>query len=370
MKILDRYIIRQFLINFVILTMALMSLFVLVDMLLDFDEFLAAGEARAGRFGSVLVATVYSIVDYYYPMTLLLFVFLAGLLVAAAMGFTIWGLARAGEVVAMVASGISMYRVAAPILVVGCSLNMLSLPVQEYLIPALAEKLARGKNQVASDTVRTFELRFAYDGKGDLFTAEKFEPATQTLTHLTILERDPQTGAILREICAQQGMWDQDAQAWRLSRDATATWRPTGAERPRAPEALAAFASDLSPKLILARRATIYPRLLSLGELNEMAKNPAADGALLTQIMQGRFSLMVVNMLILVMALPFFLLREPTPVMKQAIKAIGLCLAAWGLAIVVMQVNSGYLLSPYTAAWLPVVIYLPLSALLLQRIKT
>jgi hypothetical protein len=33
-------------------------------------------------------------------------------------------------------------------------------------------------------------------------------------------------------------------------------------------------------------------------------------------------------------------------------------------------VNTGLLGNPYTAAWLPVVIYLPIGALLLQTIRT
>ena len=47
MKILDRYIILQFLLNFVILFVVIMMLFVLVDLIVDLDEFLSAGRDRA-----------------------------------------------------------------------------------------------------------------------------------------------------------------------------------------------------------------------------------------------------------------------------------------------------------------------------------
>jgi len=346
-----------------------MSLVVLVDLLLDFDRFVDAGRLRADQFGgSVVVATLYSILDYYYPVTLLAFVFLSGLLVVAAMGFTLWGMGKAGELVALIAGGVSLYRVAAPVLVAGCLVNLLAMPMQEYLIPALADKLARGKGQVGADTISTFDVRLAVDGRGNLFSAKTFDPKTQTMQNLTILERDPASGRVLRCITAGGAQWD--GTRWRLSAGQTVTRSGGGEARPRALLPIAAYETDLSPKLLLARRATIYPRLLSLGELREMAANPAADQALLTQIMQSRFSLMVVNVLILVMALPFFLLREPANRMVQAVQAAGLVLGAWGLALVVMQVNTGLLGNPYTAAWLPVVIYLPVSALLLQRVRT
>ena len=42
----DRYIIRQFLVNFVILLCVMMMLFTVVDMILNLDEFLEAGRLR------------------------------------------------------------------------------------------------------------------------------------------------------------------------------------------------------------------------------------------------------------------------------------------------------------------------------------
>ena len=108
MNILDRYIVRAFLVNFGILLVVLMSLFVLVDLIIDFDEFLKGGQVRADRYGGVFLATMFSIVDYYGPVIVLMYVFLSGLLVVTAMGFTLSGLQRTQELTAMVASGLSL----------------------------------------------------------------------------------------------------------------------------------------------------------------------------------------------------------------------------------------------------------------------
>src|SRR4051812_7421296 len=124
MKILDRYIIlRNFLINFVILLVVFVLLFVLVDLVFNFDEFL-----KAGRGMGLMRGLVWVVWDYYSPMVPFLYVYFSGLLVVAAMGFTFAGLSRSGEMVAMVSSGISMYRIAAPVVVVGFLLNALALP--------------------------------------------------------------------------------------------------------------------------------------------------------------------------------------------------------------------------------------------------
>src|SRR5688500_19832955 len=136
MKIIDRYIIRQFVLNFLILMVIFGLLFTLVNVTLNLDDFLDAGRRRAAEFpGGVAAATVWAIADYNLPMVLLLFVFFCGLLVVGAMGFTLAGLARTRELVAMISSGMSMYRIAAPIVFAGAIISSLALPNQEFLIP-------------------------------------------------------------------------------------------------------------------------------------------------------------------------------------------------------------------------------------------
>ncbi len=424
MKTLDRYIIRQFLINFTILLFVLMSLYVLVDMIVDLDEFVEAGvirarqieiEREAQRRGvsasslellfereaglrrgaqelgltlpeadalaaslepgplAVVWGMLVKIAGYYGPMILLLYAFLSGLIVVAAMGFTVSAMQRTRELTAVMASGVSMYRVAAPIVVVGIALNALTLPLQEYLIPPLAPKLARSKSKIKYESIESFPVLFAADEQNHLLSAAEFDAARQRLRDLTILERDDR-GLTVRRITASQGVWleDADPPGWRLILGTAI--RPEAELPPGTPaqQSLDFFPTELSPTVLLTRRAAIYQRLLSLRELQRMQANPAvapADRASITQIIWGRFSMLVVNALVLVMGLPFFLIRGPVNLFVQAIKAAAVCLGAWGLGLTLLQVGGGTL-NPVLAAWLPVVLYLPLSAALLQLIKT
>jgi len=377
MKKLDRYIIEQFLVNFVILLAVMACLFVTVDLLVDVDEFLEAGRIRADQYGGVFAATLWTIGDYYGPTLVLMYVFFCGLLVVGAMGFTFTGLARNGELVAMVSSGVSMHRIAAPVLVIGLLLNGLAIPNQELLIPRLSHKLARSKSQVKYDTAAAFDIHYAVDTHGHLLSAAQFNAggaggAQPMLTGVTILERDA-AGQVQRRITAEQAFWDEAKQGWELL--GSSVIRPgEGAagitayhESPDA--AVGFFATNLSPPVLLARRATIYPRLMSLGELQALTANPAVDAGPITQIMHSRFSMLVVNMLVLAMGLPFFLLREPANMLSQGVKASAVCLGAWGLGLVMLQVGVGQL-NPVASAWLPVVVYLPVTSVMLQTIKT
>jgi lipopolysaccharide export system permease protein len=393
MKILDRYIIRSFLLNFVILTFVLMALFILIDVIIDLDEFLGAGEMYAqhwagmdaqGRPGFLLkmVGVGYALFDFYGPLVVLVYVYFSGLLVVGAMGFTLSALTRSREIAAIVTSGVSMYRIAMPLVVTGFILSAAALPIQEYVIANLALKLSRSKSQLKDPSRRTFPVFFASDGQGTLLSAAEFDiqKAQPMLRGLTICVRDAQ-GQAVRQITAEQGWWDAAREGWELVQGyaVQTAVAPTddASDRAVAPgmavggglQPIDFTATAITPDMLMARRAAIYLRLLSLRELTSLLSNPAADSAAILQVMHSRFSMLVINVLVLVMVLPLFLLREPANMLVQGAKAAGLTLGSWAGGLLMLQiVISGF--NPVTAAWLPVVLYLPVSVYLLQTIKS
>ncbi|MDX1682166.1 MAG: LptF/LptG family permease [Phycisphaeraceae bacterium] len=369
-KTIDRYVARQYVMNFAILVFVLMSLFVLFDLINDMDEFIKAGRARSDRFGSVWLGTLYSAFDYYGPMLLLIFAFLSGLLTVAAMGFTYAQLIRHRELIALTAGGVSLYRVAGPVLVVGGLISMASLIDQEWLVPQFAGKLARSKSQIKYDAVRQFAVEYAADGKGNLLSAERFDAAHGELEQVTILIRDEQN-RVARRLTADQARWDPYREGWELIQG-YAVERETVDMGAAEPQPVDFFATDLSPTILMARRASIYPRLLSSNQLRALANNPALhpkQARAIRQVIWGRFSLVVVNILVLAMCLPLFLTCEPINLLNQGVKAAGVSMGAWIVSVTIVEAGVGGL-NPVTTAWLPVAILLPVTVFALQRIRT
>lgn len=372
MGTLDRYIVRQFLTNYAVLVLVLVGLVVLVDMLAGLDEFVQAGLQWAPHMYGFGPAFLWSMADYYGPVVLHLAILLTGLACVGAAGFTLSAMVRQGELVAVVSSGVSLLRIGAPVAAIGAALNLASLPLQEYVIPPLAGRLVRDKAEMKKLTPDTFQIRYARDSAGNLLSAAHFrpDPPPAVLDSVTILQRDARGRAQWR-IRAAQAIWEPDHRAWRLINGHAI--HPLGADHAAAdlpdPQPVQWFPTDLNPQVLLARRVSAYPRLISLADLLGLAHNPAADQASLLHILHTRFSSIVVNILILLISMVFFLVRHPTNLVLATVKAAAVTLSAWLVALVL----SFYLvpgLNPAASAWLPVVILLPFTAVMLQTVKS
>lgn len=376
MKILDRYILRQFFINFVILTVVFLSLFLVVDLVVTLDKFLEGGQYWSDRYGGLLPATLVVIADYYGPMLVLIYAFCSGVPVLGAMGFTLASLQRNRESTAVVASGVSLYRLAAPIVVAGILLCGAALPLQELVIPPLAEKLSRSKSDLKRPEPEGVALQLVPDESGDLLSAASFDGEHGMLRDVTIHERDS-AGLLVRRISATQAYWVEARGGWELVNGMAAELSGLDMSDPGTlrtePQVVELFETGLSPQVLTVRQQSgFYEWFLTMGDLQSLQSNPAVEPAKrgeLTRILWGRFSLLVVNVLVLVMGLAFFLQVDRPNLMAQAVKAAGVCLPIWGGGLLVLFTGAGGL-NPVATAWLPVVIYLPVSAMLLQFVRT
>jgi len=375
LKTLDRYIVRQFIMNFIILSVVMMGLYVLVDLIVDLDEFLKAGRENADHRGGVFLGTLWVLWDFYGPFLLLVYVSMSGLIVVAAMGFTISQMQRSRELTAILAGGISLYRVAAPILVAGFIFNLLTMPVQELLIPQFAQKIVRAKSQAGMDTIPDKPIFYVRDQAGALFSAASFHAPSShddagELVDLRIVELD-ELGQQIALVQAKRARWDDSAGQWLLEegvRFDAFSQTPDAASMGR--ETCLTYQTQLSPKVLIVQQASLYLRLQSMRQLEAMRNNNALSlqtRSQVTQIIWSRFSTVILSVLILLMGMPHFLTRVPGNPLAKSARAAGITVGAWAIGLILLQSGS---LNPVTAAWLPVVLYLPLSFWMVTTIKT
>jgi lipopolysaccharide export system permease protein len=377
MTTLDRYIIRQFLVNYLVLLAVLMSLIVLLDVIINLDELVEVGGAADIGLAARIVSTAMRLVDFYLPMCLFFFVYVAGLVAILAAGFTLASLIRNRELVAMLAGGVSLYRVAMPIFAMGLAGQLLLIADQEWALPAVAHKVGRSHAEAAQGKAKSVSIHFVPDGQNALFTAHSFDADVGTMTDVSILQRD-ERGQTVARITAVQAIWDPSRQGWELVNAFAAPTRIAGqlqsSEAGGAGTTVAQpvefIATDLDPTTIVLRQNAHLRQLLSIGQLGDLEDKPhIVDPHEIRRIRHSRISLPLMNMMILAMGLPFFLIRVPGNLLMQSIKGLLVCIPAWGGGFVTLYISTTAV-PPAVIAYLPIAAFVPVAFYLMDNLET
>jgi lipopolysaccharide export LptBFGC system permease protein LptF len=196
MKVLDRYIVKSFLISYLILAFVLIGLYVLADLTINGEEFTKQQDAQAGD-------VVGSIVNYYGHQVFAYYRELAGIITLASASTTLITMNRRNEMTALLASGVSLYRVIWPVLVLGLVFSGLTIIDQEFVLPSMADELVRHHDQQAKlkeFPIYACNLRDAWS-TDDVAAVRTVQPGGDRVTARLVLEnigvgpaRGPATG--------------------------------------------------------------------------------------------------------------------------------------------------------------------------------
>ena len=367
MLLLDRWIARRFLGNFALIFSVMFLFAVSIDTILQLDQYIDMSRAavKEGRFPSLWIALPVAIVDYHGPRVFQFFAYMVGLCSVGAAGFTLAQMVRTREVVAMLAAGLSLWRIALPILGAAVALNLVQLVNGELLLPRLAPLLVRDHSAILQRTVPTFPVKLVEDRDRRLLLAASFDPATETASNMIILERD-EAGAAIRRIEAARAQWNAERGGWEfegglVSRRSTTEGADAREVRIEPAEPITFIESDVAPRAILARRFRGFAQLLSAPQISALATEGGIDLPTATRLIGQRFSGACVNLLMLVICLPFFLVRVPQKMLQSSVFCAAVAVPGLVGSLFAMTVELPGV--PATVGvFLPVAMLLPVAA--------
>jgi lipopolysaccharide export system permease protein len=366
MKILDKYVAKNFLIGYAISFCVLIGLRIIIDLFVNLDEF--TEHANLGTF-----AVIRNIFSFYCVHTTLYFRDFAGMITVVAAAFSLGKMVRSNELVAVMASGVSLKRVIVPIGLLAILLTAILVIDQELLIPPLSDKLVRGQDALPGE--ETYDVWFIADANGSLICSRKFYVKTSTLENPTIITRRRTAGTtswqVTGWISARRAIYNYQTNRWDLI-DGFLIQKnvPTGAR------AISYFDSDITPREIPVRRRAEHKTLLSSRQLAALAaqKTKIKDLAQLYSQKHFRITEPIINLVMLMISLPILVCRDPKS-MKSAIMisfaATTACFITTFLCkmFATETVFAGRVI-PEFWAWLPVFIFAPIAFIELDSMKT
>ena len=391
MMLLSRYVVTRFAANFVLLAALLFVFAVSIDVFIQLHRYVEAAKQIEGPDAGawkVVTELLMLVVDFQAPRIFQFFAYMHGLLAIGAIGFTLGTMHTRRELGAMLAAGVSMHRIAQPILMSVFAVSIVQVLNQEFIMPRVAPLLIRDHSAIGRSGASEFPIYLTRDGRGNLLQAASFDAPTASLERLLILERDEE-GRAVRRISADRAFFNEREDAWQLVKG-EAQWliapaemeksdaltpatqqrseRDTGLSTGRAP--IEFYRTDLTPEALTIRRYGEFATMLSLRQIAELAHAPeVVDADALARYKFARFSTVLVNLLVATIALPFFLLREPVGLMRQSLLCAAVTIPALlGAAIGITMPLPG--IPPAAGVFIPVIILLPIAIGRMAYIKT
>jgi LPS export ABC transporter permease LptG len=210
-RILDEYILREFVSMFVLV----LSGFVLLMIVFTFFDLV--GDILRNHVALSLVG------EYLLNLTPSMLYLITPLAVLIAALVTFGVMNRNSEIIAIKATGISLYRLIVPIVTMAAVLAVALFLFDQYYLPQANRRQEALRNQIKGRPTQTYlhpEQKWIMGPKplpgepGRIYYYEFFDRDRNEFANLSVFEFDPATFQLTRRIFAKRAVWNADAGAW------------------------------------------------------------------------------------------------------------------------------------------------------------
>jgi lipopolysaccharide export system permease protein len=209
-KLLDRYLLRQFFGTFAVLLLGLPVLFVITDLTDQLDNYLSRG----------IPAAVVALSYLYYLPQLVFWGFPIASLIATV--FTIGNMTRYQEITAAKAGGVSFYRLAAPLVLCATVLSVAALGLGE-LVPVANQKRAEALRE-RQRVVTPFRDNIVFRTESGRTLAANRVSTLQSDMERVVVETPPAEDGLRHQMSAARAVYYPD-RGWAFN-DGHFRWIP------------------------------------------------------------------------------------------------------------------------------------------------
>jgi LPS export ABC transporter permease LptG/LPS export ABC transporter permease LptF len=365
--ILDEYVLREFLLTF---AMVLIT-FVMLMLVFTFFELLSdiiRNRTPLVTVGAYLVNLTPSMIYLITPLSVLI-----GVLVVFGV------MNRNSELTAMKATGISLYRITVPVLVIAAMLSVALFAFDELYLPQANRRQEALRNVIKGKPAATVEhpgrnWMFGEQRPGQpsvIFYYQYFDPDINTFGNITVFEFDPSTFTLAKRIFATTAEWQPNLNAW-VFEDG---WERTF----KGPEVVGyrTFAVSTFPEVTEA--PTYFTREvrpsteMSFGELARYIHSLRQSGFNTVPLrvqLNHKLAYPLITLVMGVLAIPFALSMGQRGSLSGVAVAIGVAVAYYVVSGFFENMGNVSWLPAFLAAWSPDLLFGLAGAWLLLRTQT
>jgi len=357
--IINRYITREFLKLFSLVLLSFLSIYLIVDFFERIRMFLS-NQATIGQMASYFLYTVPTVVAQAIPASVLLATLL-----------TFGMLSKNHELVALKASGISMYRASVPVLFIAAAACLLVFFLNEFVTPYTNQmarhiKLVEIQKQKKTGVFKQNQVWFR--AKNSIYSFTVFDPEKNTLKGISIHYFDHDF-TLTKRIDARSAVWDGDH--WEFF-DVLVT-RFSGGQIPSI-ERLDSMIIDIPEEPSDFQVVQKSADEMGYVELRGYIKKIREEGYDVTRYeadLHGKIAFTLVSIFVVMVGIAFSMRPERSGGVAHGI-GVGLIIgfSYWILFALFISLGRSGTLAPMLSAWMPNLIFGSISAYLFKGIQT
>jgi LPS export ABC transporter permease LptF/LPS export ABC transporter permease LptG len=366
--IFDDYLMREFLQTFGLVLLSFMSLSII------FNFFELLGDIFRNRTPLITVG------DYLLNLVPYMLYNLTPLCALLAVLVTVGAMSKSSELTAMKASGVSLYRLIAPLLALAGVLAIGLFAFDQLYLPAANRRQESLRSVIKGKPAQTFLrpdrkwISGQQDSVGEparIFYYQFFDADKDVFANLTVFEFQPGSFQLSRRIFASSAHWDQQQGHWVLENGWTRTFKGETIQS-YDPYTLNTF-PEIREQPIYFKKESRQSQEMSFGELNAYIhdlQQSGFDTMRLRVQLNRKLAYPVITLVMAIFAVPFALSMGKRGSLAGIATAIGMAVAYTVIASIFEAMGNVNALPPMLAAWSPDLLFGMAGGYLLLRTQT
>jgi len=361
--ILDDYVLRDFFLYLAMIMAALMILmlvFTLFELLSDIQ--------RNGISWWVVGEYLINVSPYFLYNVVMQY----GVLLAVLITFGL--MERSNEVTAIKATGISVYRIIVPVLVIASLLSASLFFLDQFYLPHANKRQDALRNLIKGKPAQTYlrpDRKWIFGEHSNIYYYQFFDTDRDQFADISVFQFDPKTFGITHRVVAERARWSEAAQRWIFE---------AGWERDLHGEAIenyrrfdvATFPAFSEPPSYF-KKEVLQSQEMNYEELRRYIHDLQQSGFDVVRLrvqLHRKLAFPLVTIVMAVLAIPFSLSAGKRGAVTGVAVAVGIALVYETTSRLFEAMGNLSQLPPGLAAWSPDLIFALVGAYLILKLPT
>jgi LPS export ABC transporter permease LptG len=289
---------------------------------------------------------------------------------------TLGVLSKQNEVTAFKACGVSLHRLAAPILIVSTLFTGALFGFNYAYVPAANRRQDELRDVIKGRPKQTYlnpGRKWIMGNESRIYYYKYLDPVESVMVGVSVFELDPVSFALKRQILAQRAYWSASLKTWVFENGWSSDFRNHRRVTPRNDFQATAF-SELNETPDYFLREAVQEKQMNFLELQRYIVDLQQTGLVDTRKLQVQYHLKFANplfaLIMAMIAVPFGYLVGNRGAMTGVGVSLVIAIAYLGVQPLFEKIGDVGLLPPAMAAWSPDVLFTLVALYLLLRMRS